>query len=332
MITVPEPNLPAVADTWAISDETRTMLADAIPQNTARSYRTQWTAFTAWCATTGWQPLPAGDDVVTEYAAHLIRAGKAPGSIAVALSVIRTRHDLAGLPKPETTAARKLLHAYRRQRADAGIHDRQAHPAVAGEIRRMLDVIGDPALADEKKLPQVLRDRVILLLGFGMFARRSELSGLNLSDVTETGNGLVVRLARSKTDQTARGTERVLLYAPRPDACPVRAVRDWRAFLAGRGIDSGPLLYRINRHGQLLGRLSGQGVAVVLDRLGRAAGIGHLSGHSLRAGAATSAAEAGATSGQIEEGGGWAKGSAAVGRYIHRRDRWMYHPHANVNI
>lgn len=329
---VPEPGAITLAETWAITDATRVMLANAIPENTARSYKVQWTAFVTWCEPHGWSVLPTGDDVVTEYAAHLIRSGKAPGSIAVALSVIRTRHSLAGLGKPNTDAALRLVRAYKRDRVDAGLATEQAPAAVAADIRRMLDTIGAPDPRDEKKYPQILRDRVILLVGFGMFARRSELSRLNLPDVTETDNGLVVRLTRSKTDQAAHGSSRALPYAARPDACPVRAVRDWRAFLATKGIETGPFLYRINRHGQLGDRLSGQGVALVLDRLGMTANIGHLSGHSLRAGAATSAAEAGATSGQIEEGGGWVKGSTAVGNYIRQRDRWKNHPLANVTI
>jgi integrase len=315
-----------------LSDATRAKLAAAIPENTARSYRTQSAAFRTWCAQAGRCPLPASGETMAEYAAHLIDAARAPGSIEVALSVVRSMHRLAGADLPDTRAARLLVRAYRRRRADTGLRDRQAPPAVAPIIRAMLDAIGDPDVLPARLRGQALRDRVILLVGFGMFARRSELSRLDLPDVVETDKGLVVHLARSKTDQGARGAERVLPYAARPDACPVRAVRAWRAFLAGHGIVDGPLLHRIDRHGRLLGRLSGQGIDLVLKRLGEAAGVGPLSGHSLRAGAATSAAETGATTGQIEDGGGWAKGSTAVGRYVRQRDRWNHHPLANVSI
>ncbi|WP_261562304.1 site-specific integrase [Frankia tisae] len=315
-----------------LSDETRAMLAEAIPENTRRSYQTQTAAFRAWCEADDRPFLPSDADTVTEYVRHLLAEGRAPGSIDVAISVIRTMHRYARVEVPDTRDARLLIRGYRRRRADEGGRDRQAPPAVAADIRRMLDTLGDPAAVPDRARAQVLRDRVILLVGFGMFARRSELARLDLADVTETENGLVVYIARTKTDQAARGQERVLPYGARPDACPVRAVRAWRTFLAEQGIVEGPLLCRIDRHGRLGGRLSGQGVDLVLKRLGAAAGVGHLSGHSLRAGAATSAAEAGATTGQIEDGGGWAKGSTAVGRYVRQRDRWKNHPLADVTI
>jgi site-specific recombinase XerD len=316
-----------------MSDETRVLLAESIPANTRRSYETQAGAFERWCTDNGWPCLPTDGDALAEYVHHLIREKKAPGSIDVALSVIRTLHRLGGFELPDTRAARQLIRGYRRRRADDGQRDRQAPPAVAAVVRAMLDAIGDPEQAPEQARAQILRDRVILLVGFGMFARRSELSRLDLADVTEDDeNGLVVYLSRSKTDQAAEGRERVLLYASRPDACPVRAVRDWRAYLEGRGITDGPLLRQVDRHGRLGARLSGQGVDIVLKRLGTAAGVGHLSGHSLRAGAATSAAKAGATTGQIEDAGGWAKGSPVVGRYVRQVDRWKDHPLADVSI
>ncbi|MCM3886662.1 hypothetical protein ND747_23960, partial [Frankia sp. R82] len=212
--------LPAEADR-SVSDATRAKLADAIPANTARSYRTQSTAFRTWCATAGRSPLPATGETITEYAAHLIDAGRAPGSIEVALSVIRSMHRLAGTELPDTRAARLLVRAYRRRRADDGHRDRQAPPAVAPVIRALLDTCPTDTTRG-------LRDRLLLLLGFGLMARRSELSRLNLADVVETDKGLVVHISRSKTDQSATGRQGAVPFAARPDACPVRAVRAWR--------------------------------------------------------------------------------------------------------
>ena len=51
-----------------------------------------------------------------------------------------------------------------------------------------------------------LRDRAIVLLGFVLLARRSELAALNLSDIEPVaGEGIAVTIRASKTDRSARG-------------------------------------------------------------------------------------------------------------------------------
>jgi integrase len=49
-----------------------------------------------------------------------------------------------------------------------------------------------------------LRDRALLLLGFGGAFRRSELAALNVDDLEFTDDGLRVTIRRSKTDQEGR--------------------------------------------------------------------------------------------------------------------------------
>lgn len=69
-----------------------------------------------------------------------------------------------------------------------------------------------------------------------------------------------------------------------------------RAWLDASGITAGPLFRAVDRHGNLAGRrLSDRAVAEVVKRTARAAGLDatRYSGHSLRAGLITSAAEAG---------------------------------------
>ena len=51
-----------------------------------------------------------------------------------------------------------------------------------------------------------LRDRALLLIGFAGFTRRSELVALNVADVeTRDHQKLIVKFARSKTDQAGEG-------------------------------------------------------------------------------------------------------------------------------
>lgn len=125
------------------------------------------------------------------------------------------------------------------------------------------------------------RDRAILLLGYYSAARRSELCALQVRDITEHDKGMVVRLRKSKTDQTGKGRDIYISYGPR-GLCPVRAVRVW---LKAASIHDGPIFRGINGEvhdgpmsAQIVNRVVKQGV----ERIGLDAG--KYSAHSLRAG------------------------------------------------
>jgi integrase len=181
-----------------------------------------------------------------------------------------------------------------------------------------------------------LRDRALVLLGFTMLARRSELAALNISDVTEVpGEGLEITIRASKTDQAARGTVRRVHYASSAAVCPVRAVLAWTGYLAGRGITAGPLFTRIDRWGNVgtgaggtvrsqearAGRLSPQSAGAVIAAACEAAGLGGqgargYSGHSVRRGGATSMLKAGAEPLNVSRHGRWSDGSRVFSGYV----------------
>lgn len=68
-----------------------------------------------------------------------------------------------------------------------------------------------------------LRDRALLLIGFAAALRRSELVALDISDITETADGLKLSIRRSKTDQDAAGRTIGIPYGSHRQTCPVRA-------------------------------------------------------------------------------------------------------------
>jgi integrase len=109
--------------------------------------------------------------------------------------------------------------------------------------------------------------------------------------VRETGDGLVVTLRRSKTDQERQGAEKGIPYGSTPATCPVRALRAW---LALRSVDGPALFVGFARRGHELGRLSDRAVARIVQRTAEAAGLdpSAYAGHSLSAGLATSTAAA----------------------------------------
>lgn len=313
----------------AVSPRTARRIADATPATTRRVYAWQWGRFTAWCAEQGRVPLPATDATLAEYVSHLVDAGVAPATVEQAIACVRRVHRDAGYEgRPSTRGARLVLRAYRRDRAAGGVRTRQAAPAALDQLRAMV-------AASDPTTPAGLRDRALLLVGFALMARRSELAALDLADLREVPEGLLVTIRRSKTDQDGRGVEVAVPYGSHPDTCPVRTVRAWRALLAQRGITDGPLLRRVDRHGHIGGRLSGDGIRRIVQAAAVRAGLPDAdaySAHSLRAGGATAAARAGVPVATIARHGRWSPTSPVVHGYIRLADRWRDNPMACVGL
>jgi integrase len=144
-----------------------------------------------------------------------------------------------------------------------------------------------------------VRDRALLLIGFAGALRRSELVALDVGDVEHVHQGMVITLRRSKTDQDGHGRKIGIPYGRRR-WCPVAAFEAW---LAISGIVEGAIFRPVDRHGHVQEvRLSGEAVSLVVQERVAAAGLdpSSYSGHSLRAGFATSAAQAGVPAWRIK--------------------------------
>src|SRR6202171_3809977 len=137
-----------------------------------------------------------------------------------------------------------------------------------------------------------VRDRALLLVGFAGAFRRSEVVSLDVADVTFGGDGLIVQLRRSKTDQEGEGRKVGLPFGSNPLTGPARALR---ACLAVAVIARAPIFRAVDRHGNVADvRLTDQSVALVVKRCAKAAKLDweRYAGHSLRSGLATAAAMA----------------------------------------
>ena len=171
-------------------------------------------------------------------------------------------------------------------------------------------------MATLEENPRGIRDRALLLLGFAGAFRRSELVGLDVSDVVFVHRGLEVSLQRSKTDQEAAGRKLVILPGIHPGTCPVLAVRAWLHVAA---ITDGPLFRAVGRRreGVAATRLCEKVVADVVKRAANAAGLDEdrFAGHSLRAGFVTSAARAGKSERTIMAMSGH-RSTAILRRYV----------------
>ena len=126
--------------------------------------------------------------------------------------------------------------------------------------------------------------------------------------------GLIISIARSKTDQENIG-RKVGIPIGRTRLCPVAAYSDW---LTQSGIKDGPVFRPVDRYGRMQRvRLSGEAVSLIIKSRVETIGLNPVeySGHSLRAGLATSAATAGVSSWKIRQQTGHAS-DAMLARYI----------------
>jgi len=142
------------------------------------------------------------------------------------------------------------------------------------------------------------------------------------------GDGIALAIRHSETDQEGEGRKIAIPFGTDPDTCPVSAIT---ALLAD--IDNtGPLFRKIDKWGNIADTaLTGRSVALVVKRAAEAAGLNpdDYSGHSLRAGFATTAAANGANERQIAKVTGH-KSMAVLGGYI--REGGLFRDTAAGNV
>ena len=275
---------------------------------TRRAYRSAWRSFETWCHSLGRDPLAADPDTIAMYVVRCADQGFAVSAIRVPLAAIKTAHLLAGLSL-DLRHPRLAMVVEGVTRSKGVRPRRQAAPAVPGVLRLMLAARPAPRTPLGTREAIVARERAMLLVGFGAALRRSELVALTLGDVTTVpGRGLKILVRRGKTDQQGAGQEIAVWANPaEPGFCPLAALDawlahrrtapdlDWTASALSRA--ERPLFCAVTSTGRLTGAgLSDKAVARLVKQAARDAGLDRerYSAHSLRAGLATAAGDAGA--------------------------------------
>lgn len=284
-----EPDIVAAGERapQARSNRLEQLLDAAWAPNTRRAYAADLRHFAAWCDTHGRGSLPASAETVAEYlAAHADVL--AVSTLQRRLSAISKAHQVTDHPSPTDTALVRRAWRGLRRTVAAEAPQRAARqgkaPLLPGDLRAMVVALPDSLSG--------ARDACVLLAGFAGGLRRSELVAIDLGDLQWRPEGLVVSLRRSKTDQEGAGRLVGIPHGHHAPTCPVRATRRW---IEVAGLRDGRLLRSIDRHDNLGPSLSGHAVAQIVQRAAAAAGLDarRYGGHSLRAGLATAAAQAG---------------------------------------
>lgn len=334
----PEPGDYSAVD-FSITRDAGRAVAAGIPANTTRAYKRAWKRFEDWCQGTGRVALPATPHTLTQYVHAMTEACAAPATIDQAVGIIRAKHRQAGhTGQPDTEGALKTLRGYKLKLAKAGYRVRKRDPLSPDDMATMIDAC-DPAT------PAGLRDRAILLLGYSIMGRRSELSELDIPDIIEVaGKGVRVFIASSKTDKAVEGAGVAVPFGEPESACPVRAVRAWIEYLAGRGFATGPLFRPVDQKGRVGGepgktgtpcdRLTGRAINDIIRQRAQLARIksANVGGHSIRSGGATAAYDAGAYITSLARQGRWTEKSGTLLGYIRGVDDWEDNAMKNVRI
>ena len=293
----------------ALEEETLINLKNSKANNTVRAYKSDFKDFSLFCSQNGFKSLPADPKVVSLYLTHLSSKDIKLSTLKRRLVSIGIIHALKGqyLDTKHPIIVENIMGIRRRK----GSLQKGKKPLLINNLKLLINVIDEFNNEDLKKF----RDRSILLIGFSGGFRRSEIVSLDYDDLNFVEEGLKINLKKTKTDQFGEGSLKGLPYFDNSQYCPVISIKKW---IEISNIDSGPLFRRISKSKKLSkNRLSDQSVALLIKKYLKLAGIDNrnYSGHSLRSGFATSAAEAGAEERSIMAMTGH-KSTEMVRRYI----------------
>jgi len=273
-------------------------LTHSLANNTQRAYKKDLIHFQAW----GGQIPSRPEEIAAYLSAHAETLAIA--TLQRRIVSIGKAHKLQGYDDPTKSEMVRLT-----MRGVKRIHGKpqaRVSPILKEDLIVMLSGMADTVKGK--------RDKALLLLGFCAALRRSELAAVKIEDLEFTSQGIVLTIPRSKTDQSGQGYKIGIPHG-RGKICPVQSVKDWLLHI---GVAKGDLFPSISKGGTMgASHLSDRAIADIIKSYAENAGLDpcRYSGHSLRSGLATSAAQHGVSSWKIRQQTGH-KSDTMLSRYI----------------
>ena len=298
-----------ITDIKALQEETLLNLRSSKANNTVRAYNSDFNNFGLFCAQNGFKSLPSEPKIVSLYLTYLSTKGSKISTLKRRLVSIGVIHKLKGhyLDMKHPSIIENIMGIKRRK----GSSQKGKKPILISTLKKIINVIDEQNKEEIKKF----RDRSIILIGFSGGFRRNEIVRLDHDDLDFVPEGIKINLKRSKTDQFGEGFTKALPYFDSSKYCPVVSLKKWMEISK---IRSGPVFRRFSKGSKLSeNRLTDQTVALLIKQYLQLTGIDskNYSGHSLRSGFATSAAESGVEERSIMAMTGH-KSTEMVRRYI----------------
>ncbi len=314
-----------ITDIKSLQEETLINLKNSKSNNTIRAYKSDFNDFAQFCAKNGFTTLPSEPKIVSLYLTHLSTKNVKMSTLKRRLVSIGVIHKMKGfyLDTKHPSIIENLMGIKRRK----GSHQNGKKPILINNLKKIINVIDEEHIEEIKKF----RDRSIILIGFSGGFRRNEIVSLDFDDLDFVSEGLKINLRRSKTDQFGEGSLKGLPYFNNSEYCPVTSIKKW---IDISNINSGPLFRSFTKGSNLsVKRLTDQTVALIIKKYLTLAGVDskNYSGHSLRSGFATSAAESGAEERSIMAMTGH-KTTQMVRRYIKDANLFKNNPLNKIKL
>lgn len=276
-----------ITDVKTLEIETLKNLENSKAKNTLRAYRSDFRDFSEFCIKNGFNSLPTLPKVVALYLTSLSKSFKF-STLKRRIASISVVHKLKGhyldIKHP---IIMENLHGIKRV---FGSRQTSKKPILINNLKLIINSIhkekmkNQSSVKSKNKLQEILRDKALILIGFAGGFRRSELVNIYHEDLEFVTEGVKIFIKRSKTDQSGEGSIKAIPYFNNNEFCPVRALKEY-------------IKDKSNcTNKDKVFEISDKSVALIIKKYTKKAGLdpSGYSGHSLRSGFATSAAESGA--------------------------------------
>ena len=264
-----------ISDVKKLELETLKNLKNSKANNTIRAYESDFKDFSLFCIKNSLVSMPTEPKVLSIYLTHLSKTCKF-STLKRRIASIKVIHKMKGhyLDTKHPLVMENLLGIKRIN----GAHQKAKKPLLINNLKVIIKAINELEKVKIKKI----RDKSLLLLGFAGGFRRSELVNIEFNDLEFVEEGIKILIQRSKTDQLGEGSIKAIPYFKNVEYCPVTNLKIW---IKIKNITSGKVF-----------NISDKSVSLILKKYALLAGLDprKYSGHSLRSGFATSAAESGA--------------------------------------
>lgn len=249
------------------------------------AYEADFACWTQWCLDRNIPPMPPAPADICAFLEWCAAQGKAASTIGrrvAAIAFYCKQQDMNPLPTDSQSV--RIIKASIRQSINRDTVKKT--PATADIILAMM------AQCDRGLIGY--RDRALIAVGMGCALRRSELVALTMDDIEPVKAGLLITIRRSKHDQQGSGQ-----FVMLPHGHLIRPVEALNRWLGAANITKGALFRQVKLGSSKPeeGALKGNAVSRIIKKLADRAGLdsAEFSGHSLRSGFCTSAAESGAS-------------------------------------
>ena len=263
-----------VTDIKNLELETLKNLKNSKASNTLRAYKADYIDFARFCIKHGFKSMPTEPKILSLYLTHLSQTSKF-STLKRRLASISVIHRLSGhyIDTKHPMITENLMGIKRVK----GSYQKAKKPILINDLKLIVNVIDE-----DKNEKRRAKNRALILIGFAGGFRRSELVAILFEDIDFVPEGVKIFIKRSKTDQSGEGMTKGIPYFSNSDYCPVISLKNW---LQKSEIKSGKIF-----------DMSDKSVALTIKKYTAIAGLdsNKYSGHSLRSGFATSAAEFGA--------------------------------------